>query len=385
MKKLRKSTNCLNCGLVLDKKYNYCPQCGQENTNNKASVRVLVWDTILSYFSFDMMFGRSLLPFLFRPGYLTTAFLEGSRVGHIHPVRLYLLTNFLFFLIFVKMIDLKNVENLLSLENQDNNPELVTNAFLYNGTDTTKLSMKELADSLGISRKGIKKDSLAQFLVEEIKKRKIPINYELKKEQKDNIISIGDMNLINKESKGQSFSWQKMVRNVRRKDISPSNFLDSIGWKTKSPRSLKAAEQALKIGRNDLSMFVLNAINNIPLMMILMLPLIAFYLKLFYAFSKRLYIEHLVFTFHFQSFAYFTLGSLLLLFSIFKEASEEAAGTAISCLSFIWLLHTFLAFKKVYKQSWWFTLFKIFWLSFFYFITFMFFLFGDLLYSFFTY
>jgi Protein of unknown function (DUF3667) len=384
MKKLRKAANCLNCGLVLDKKYNYCPQCGQENTHNKASVRVLVWDTILNYFSFDMMFGRSLLPFLFRPGYLTTAFLNGSRVGHIHPVRLYLITNFLFFLIFVKTIDLKNVEDLLSLDNQDNKPQLITNAFLYNGNDTIKLSMKELADSLGISRKGVKKDSLALFLAQEIKKRKIPLNYELKEEQKDDIISIGNLG-INNEGKGQSFSWQKMVRNVRRKDISPSNFLDSIGWKNKSPRSLKTAEQALKIGRNDLSIFVLNAINNIPLMMILMLPLIAFYLKLFYIFSKRLYIEHLVFTFHFQSFSYFMLGISLLLFSIFKDTSEEAAGTAISCLYLVWLFHTFLAFKKVYKQSWWFTLFKIFWLSVFYLTTFGLFLFGELLYSFFTY
>ncbi len=384
MKKLRKGENCLNCGLALDKKYNYCPQCGQENTHNKASVRVLVWDTILNYFSFDMMFGRSLLPFLFQPGYLTTAFLEGSRVGHIHPVRLYLVMNFLFFLIFVKTIDLRNVEDLLSLENQDNKPVLVTNAYLYNESDTIKLSMKELADSLGISRKGIKKDSLAHFLVEEIKKRKIPLNYAIKEEQKDDIIRIGDMS-INNESKGQSFSWQKMVRNIRKKDLSPSNFLDSIGWENKSQRALKVAEQALKIGRNDLSMFALNAINNIPLMMILMLPLIAFYLKLFYIFSKRLYIEHLVFTFHFQSFSYFMLGIALLLFSAFKDISEEAAVIAMSCLFFIWLLHTFLAFKKVYKQSWWFTLFKIFWLSIFYMTTFSLFLFGELLYSFFTY
>lgn len=384
MKKLRKGENCLNCGLVLDKKYNFCPQCGQENTNNKASVRVLVWDTILSYFSFDMMFGRSLLPFLFRPGYLTTAFLEGSRVGHIHPVRLYLMANFLFFLIFIKTIDLKNVENLLSLDNQDNQTQLVTNAFIYNGNDTTKLSLRELADSLGIDRKGVKRDSLPQFLVAEIKKRNIPLNYELKNELKDDLISIGNLG-VNNEGKGQSFSWQKMIRNIRKKDLSPSNFLDSIGWKTKSPRALKAAEQAMKIGRNDLSMFILNAINNIPLMMILMLPLIAIYLKLFYIFSKRLYIEHLVFTFHLQSFTYFMLGVFLLLFSLFKESSEQTMLTVMNCLFLIWVLHTYFAFKKVYRQAWWFTLFKMFWLSMLYLLTFSLFLFGELLYSFFTY
>jgi len=379
MKKLRKGANCLNCGLVLDKKYNYCPQCGQENTNNKASVRVLVWDTILNYFSFDMLFGRSVIPFLFCPGYLVKAFLDGNRVGHIHPVRLYLLVNFLFFLIFVRTIDLKKIERLTSTNSDEDKPQLVTKAWLYNGEDTTVMSMKELADSLKINRKGItNRDSLENLLSKKIKEGKLLTNYEFKQEIKNDSVSIG----LGWEKK---ISWRQFLKFVGRKDLTPSEFLDSLGVENKSEIALRSGAQAMKIGRNDMSMFVLNIINNIPLMMILMLPLIAFYLKFFYIFSKRLYVEHLVFTFHFQSFIYFILSILLLLFYTFEISSEDTIVTVISCATFVWLAHTFFAFRKVYQQSWWFTLFKMFWLVVFYIATFAFFFIVEMTYSFFTY
>ena len=381
MKKLRKTENCLNCGLVLDKKYNYCPQCGQENTNNKASVRVLAWDTILNYFSFDMLFGRSLLPFLFRPGYLVSEFLEGSRVGHIHPVRLYLVLNFLFFLIFVKTINLQTIEQKLTLTENNNKSQLATKVFIYAEKDTIEMSLREFADSLNMDRHGLKGDSLAQFLVQEIAKQKIPLKYELKKEPRnDDIITVGN---IFSDGGKNTFNWQKMIKHIGRKDISPTNFLDSIGWKNKSPRSLKAAGQALKIGRNDLSIFILNIISNIPTMMILMLPLIALYLKLFYIFSKRLYIEHLVFTFHFQSFLYFGCGLALLISN--WGMSEESIIEILVGGFIITLIYNYLMLKNVYKQSWWLTIFKLFLLFWAYIITFFVFFVGEMAYSFFTY
>ncbi len=376
MKKLRKGKNCLNCGLELDKKYNHCPQCGQENTDNKVSLMTLLGDTVLNYFSFDILFGRSLLPFLFKPGYLVNEFLEGRRVNHIHPVRLYLIINFFFFLIFVRTVDLQTVEKELALTEENNPSVLVDRAFIYTEKDTTVLTMKQLADSLKIDRKKLKGDSLRLLLETEIKKGKLLDNYEIKKIKQDN-------NVINFGSKG--VSWQRVVRYIGRKNMSAEAFLDSVGWEKKTPRALKSAEQAMKIGRNDLSIFILSAINNIPLMMILMLPLIAFYLKLFYIFSKRLYIEHLVFTFHFQAFNYVLLGALLLLLHLQKETSDEMIEQVVSWFSLIWFIYNFIAFKRVYRQSWWVTLWKIFWVFTFYGTTLIFFLFFDLLYSFFTY
>jgi hypothetical protein len=378
MKILRKGKNCLNCGLELDSKFSYCPQCGQENTDNKVSLMTLIGDTILNYFSFDVLFGRSLLPFLFKPGYLVNEFLEGKRVSHIHPVRLYLIVNFFFFLIFVKTIDLQTIEKELALTEENNQPVMVDRFFIYNGQDTTVLSMKELADSLNINRKKLKGDSLRLLLEAEVAKTKPFDNYEFKKvKQKDTIINLGD------SKKG--INWQKVVKYIGKKNMSPEAFLDSIGWQSRTPRVVKSAEQAMKIGRNDLSIFILNVINNIPLMMILMLPLIAFYLKLFYVFSKRLYIEHLVFTFYFQAFNYVLLGAILLILNSQKEISDEMTGQIISWFMFIWVSYNFIAFRRVYRQSWWVTLWKIFWVFSFYVTTLSFFLLLDLLYSFFTY
>jgi len=140
----------------------------------------------------------------------------------------------------------------------------------------------------------------------------------------------------------------------------------------------------MKIGRNDLSMFILNVVENIPLMMIIMLPLLAFYLKLFYIFSKRLYIEHLVFTFHFQSFNYLLLGLVLLLTNI-KGISDDTIESIASWSVLIWFVHNYFAFKTVYQQSWGLTLFKVFWVNIFYITTLIFFLLVNLIYSFFTY
>ncbi|MFY7788349.1 MAG: DUF3667 domain-containing protein, partial [Thermoflexibacteraceae bacterium] len=91
MKKLRKDDHCLNCGLHLAPLYNYCPQCGQENTNNKQSLKELLKDVYDDYITFDARFWRSFKPFVFSPGLLTREFNQGHRIRYVHPVRLYLI------------------------------------------------------------------------------------------------------------------------------------------------------------------------------------------------------------------------------------------------------------------------------------------------------
>jgi hypothetical protein len=377
MKKLRKGENCLNCGLRLDKKYNHCPQCGQENTDNKVSLRLLIMDAVLNYLNFDMLLGRSLIPFLFRPGYLVNEFLKGRRVGHIHPVRLYLVVNFLFFLVFTNTIDLSSIDKKLALTEKRTQPNKVKKVVVYGEKDTTTLTMKQFAKKWEIDTQKLKGDSLALLIATEIKKRKTPIKYEIKEFEEEDMIDVG-------LGVNEKFSWQKFVKYIGRKDLPPEAFLDSIGIKSKTSLAIKSAQQSMKIGRNDLSIFILSVVENIPIMMIIMLPLIAFYLKLFYLFSKRLYIEHLVFTFHFQSFNYLLLGAVLLITNI-KGISDDTIESIVAWSILIWFVYNYFAFKKVYRQSWWFTLFKVFWINIFYITTLSFFLLTDLIYSFFTY
>ncbi|MGB5929251.1 MAG: DUF3667 domain-containing protein, partial [Cyclobacteriaceae bacterium] len=85
MKKRRKTSHCLNCGLDLDQNANFCQRCGQENTDNNVSFSTLARDFISNYFSLDGRFGRSIMPFLFSPGKLTTEFISGRRKTYMHP------------------------------------------------------------------------------------------------------------------------------------------------------------------------------------------------------------------------------------------------------------------------------------------------------------
>lgn len=51
------------------------------------------------YFTFDSKIVRSFRPLLFKPGFLTTEFLNGRRVRYIPPLRMYLFVSILFFLL----------------------------------------------------------------------------------------------------------------------------------------------------------------------------------------------------------------------------------------------------------------------------------------------
>lgn len=87
---------CLNCGstLVLE----FCAACGQRNLDMRIPARELALDAVEDGLSLDSRVGRTVLPFLFRPGFLTVEWTAGRRARFSSPLRLYLLTSFVFFL-----------------------------------------------------------------------------------------------------------------------------------------------------------------------------------------------------------------------------------------------------------------------------------------------
>lgn len=98
-KERRKKSNCLNCDKALQPWMNYCPKCGQENHVRRASIRVLSHDFLQDYWTFDSKLFKSIIPLLFKPGFLSKEFIEGRRVRYIPPIRMYLFISFIFFLV----------------------------------------------------------------------------------------------------------------------------------------------------------------------------------------------------------------------------------------------------------------------------------------------
>lgn len=89
---------CLNCNAELHGKY--CHVCGQENIDPRESI----WSIVTHFFNdithFDGKFFKTVGTLIAKPGFLPLEYLNGRRARYLHPIRLYVFTSAIFFLIF---------------------------------------------------------------------------------------------------------------------------------------------------------------------------------------------------------------------------------------------------------------------------------------------
>ncbi len=237
-KKFYKSKECLNCQHPIDQA-NYCPQCGQINSDKRLSFKQIIGDFFGEYLTFDSKFFHSFVPLITKPGRLTNEYNQGKRNSYIFPLRLYMFTTFLFFLI----ITMQNKISGPNLEEQ-RHEEVVT------------------------------KDSLNTIL------NKYPI------EARDSIIKkIDDTFFLKLKEKGSHV----IIEDGTSADSLEPGFFKHIVDK------LYGIE---KKGKEGWRLFWMELLNQTPKLMFLLLPVFALILKLLYARRKILYINHLIFSLH---------------------------------------------------------------------------------------
>ncbi len=95
------------------------------------------------------------------------------------------------------------------------------------------------------------------------------------------------------------------------------------------------------------------AVDNIPIMMVIFIPVLAIVMKLLYPLSKRYYVEHLVFFLHYHAFGFFML--LLMIFAYEFGVAIDWSRTAWRIVAMIgsgyMALYLFLAMRRVYGQG----------------------------------
>lgn len=96
------------------------------------------------------------------------------------------------------------------------------------------------------------------------------------------------------------------------------------------------------------------AIDNIPIMMVVFIPVLALVMKLLYRRSKRYYAEHLVFFMHFHAF-----GFIMLMFDIFYYELGSAFGWSniawqiVASITATYIaVYLLIAMRQVYEQGW---------------------------------
>lgn len=106
----RKEKICLNCKASLIGRY--CHVCGQENREPRESIGELIAHFFRDITHYDGKFFRSVRLLFLHPGKLPMQYVEGRRADYLNPVRMYVFTSALFFLIFYALFTPK--EEILS-------------------------------------------------------------------------------------------------------------------------------------------------------------------------------------------------------------------------------------------------------------------------------
>jgi len=102
----RKEKDCLNCGTIVQGKY--CHACGQENIEPKESFWHMVTHFSYDITHFDSKFFETLKDLLFKPGFLSKEYMTGRRASYLHPVKMYVFTSALFFLLFFSLFKVED-------------------------------------------------------------------------------------------------------------------------------------------------------------------------------------------------------------------------------------------------------------------------------------
>lgn len=107
---------CLNCGDPTPG--DYCRNCGQAKRKVAVSLGAMISDVVEDQLVLNRTLPRSLLYLITRPGFLTAEYVEGRIVRYVSPLRLYLATSVVFFLL-LSFFGLRALDNVSFGDRED--------------------------------------------------------------------------------------------------------------------------------------------------------------------------------------------------------------------------------------------------------------------------
>lgn len=341
---VRSQARCLNCETPMLGEY--CYQCGQPRRGMIRNLPGLMADFLDSVFNLDTRTARTLWPLLAKPGHLSNEYFLGRRTRYVTPLRLYLFLSVLAFLA-VAMVSTP----------EDSNANFKVN----------------VGDRLEQRIARIDADESSQLDRLEQKRSTLPA-------------SVYDMQRATIQRQAEALRESEREEDRHPTEVTPENpnpfgvtiASDQPWHPVSNPIRVSFAPDAFNSWLNQqFAMLLVNAVETkkhpekfvsamfgvAPQTLLMILPLFALLLKLFYLFKRRLYMEHLIVALHSHSFL--CLMILLLVFlqglagwtetlPIVPELFELAMLAVM-----LWIpAYLLLAQKRIYGQGWPMTLVK---------------------------
>jgi hypothetical protein len=334
--KERKKKNCLNCNAeVLGR---YCHICGQENVEVEESFWSLATHLIYDIMHFDSKFFETLKFLLLKPGFLSKEYLRGRRASYLHPVRMYVFTSAIFFIIFFTFISKHD-----DLEPEGNNSKVARN-------DDGKIEINKQITVLQDSLKKVNDPTARREIEKEIRILNTISSYIPASEnedstkhgkENDNVISLAK---TSPKSKKQYDSLQEKLPESER-----DNWLERLVTYRAIYINQKYKGDEERFKEDFFEKFK----HSIPQIMFVSLPLIGLILQLLYIRRRKqfFYVDHLILLIH----AYIAIFISLLVyngFSALYDTTNFRLFDWITTLISIYIfLYCFLAMYNFYKQG----------------------------------
>jgi hypothetical protein len=287
---------CLNCGTEL--RGQYCGHCGQRARSRLISLWELIQDAFGDLFELDSRLWRTIVPLLVRPGRLTRDYLEGRRARYMPPFRMYLVLSVIFFV--VAFFDPRDDLGLLF------------------EPGPTPEEQRDVGEEQAASTISGESDVRA--------------------------------GVVDSEEGGVNFRIDPDSGECTLDDAGYEEMPEWVRKRLTRDRLTGICERISADGARTLTNLLLD---NIPIALIVLLPLMALVLKGLYPLSRRYFAEHLLFFVHFHAF-FFLMLTLQILFSRLAGlvlVPEPVIVLIVVAASFYVPVYLYKAMRHVYGQG----------------------------------
>lgn len=317
----KKWVKCLNCENPLHEEALYCYHCGQGIKDSRLSIMQVIKEAFVNFFNLDSRFLLTLRD-LYSPSKLTKTYVAGKRKFYMNPARVFIVSLILLITVAMSDLDLDHVEifsndatSRIELAKQKKKWDaLMANQRFEDSSEMLEavsdslfgnihIDSMFLTDGVTISGKSIKDYKI-----------KVVDAYEL----------TGD-ELLDKY-KIEGFGNKLYVKQYHKMLINPSGGVRYI-------------------------------IKNATWVVLILVFVMAIFMKLYYIRSDIYYVEHLVLLMYGHSLLFIATSILLLLVLLLES---QGLGSELSGpLLIVVLVFQYLSLKKYYGQGWFKTLLKM--------------------------
>ncbi|MEP6684168.1 MAG: DUF3667 domain-containing protein [Parafilimonas sp.] len=291
--KARKEKYCLNCNAEVTGRF--CSVCGQENIEPKETLWELTTHFTYDLFHYDGKFFSSLKILLLRPGILTHEYVRGRRASYLHPIRMYVFTSAIFFIIFLSFIVGKDASNLDA--SQLNSREHIA----------IDKSIDKLEDSIAKTKDPATKAELQKNI---IALQKIPSLFSADSTASEGAHIGTNHFTLDTSNHSANFLSSKLPATLaeykqQQAELSPNK---KDGWFNRivSNKLIEINEKYRYNKKGFIDDFSEHFFHSFPTMMFVSLPVVALILQLLYIRRRKqfTYVQHGVFSVHIYIAAY---------------------------------------------------------------------------------